>query len=273
MSEEKYKRPIEKEEKVKSAGEVEQPRFRVIKHVRWKNGPETPVVIGEYATREEAQKHDPGAVDEPQDDIDGYWTSIDDVSQETKGKDQSTPEELQKAEKMMTGDEKHQSFHRERAYIEPVDLELMGSVSVQAVEKFSAEETFGANKDHLIMSDRFKEWFLTKAEENVPAQTLKAYKLSRGPLQAHTFDMRGNRAEISLVHLWELLSRQLHGNAGILLIERGSGLSNMFYTRDVDNNLRVVIAMWVAGAGKWSLNASSVKEAADWNEAGQIFLR
>lgn len=151
-------------------------------------------------------------------------------------------------------------------------LKQVTTVAVRAVKKFSAQNTFGAAKPAIklwYLGDNFKQYFLGKVEKNVPAITLAAHQLTKASVDAPVLAELGDRAETSLAHLWELLTKQANGEAGVLLT---NGYANIFYIKDADGTLWAVLAFWHAGRG-WRVSARSVGDPRRWRAGRQVFSR
>jgi hypothetical protein len=66
----------------------------------------------------------------------------------------------------------------------------------------------------------------------------------------------GSRAEVPLAHLWELLTKQphgesdIHGAKGILLFD---GSTNVFYVRGIDDRLWAIGLQWKSFYDGWNI--------------------
>lgn len=155
---------------------------------------------------------------------------------------------------------------------QPPLLTSVTTTSMSAITKFSAKQTFGAKKPAITLwylGDTFKEKMLGKVEHDISATTLTAQALTRDSLDAPILAELGDRAEIFLAHVWDLLTKQANGESGILLT---NGYANIFYVRGTDGNLWAVSAHWHAGCG-WRVDAHSVERPSGWYAGGQVFSR
>ncbi len=153
-------------------------------------------------------------------------------------------------------------------------LKFVCSVSVPAVKKFVASEAFGDNNSAGIkfyIWDNFKTNFLGKVEEDVPATELNIHELTKNSLDAPIRAELGTEyEETKLAHLYEMLKKQAHGEAGDLLV---NGYANIFYIRDTNNNLWAVYAHWGAGFREWRVRAYSVTSPGGWGAGFQVISR
>jgi hypothetical protein len=156
----------------------------------------------------------------------------------------------------------------------PALLALLGSVDVGAVPEFVARDKF-TTKDTpdgvqlYWMNETFQHNFLGKVETDVPECTFQKSRLTKGSLDKPILKELGDRATISLAHLWELLKKQPKGEKGSLLT---NGYANICYVEDERGTLWAVDADWYSGRG-WYVDASSVSGPHDWGAASRVFSR
>jgi hypothetical protein len=151
-------------------------------------------------------------------------------------------------------------------------LKRVATVTVQAVTKFSAEATFGATKPAVKLwglGNNFKRVMLGKVEEAVEATTLTTHTLTKASRDAPILAELGDRAEVSLAHLWQMLLAQANGEKGPLLTNGGWNVS---YIRDASGTLWAVAADWDAGGG-WGVDADSVDSPYGWDAGGRVLSR
>jgi len=151
-------------------------------------------------------------------------------------------------------------------------LKLVVTVTASAVTGFSAKETFGATKPAIrlwYLGDNFKNHFLGKVEENIQAEFLAIHTLTKDSLDAPILAQLGDRAETSLAHFWELLTKQANGEKGTLLT---NGYTNIFYIKDANGTLWAVGAGWHAVNG-WNVSTDSVGNPYGWYAGPQVVSR
>lgn len=149
-------------------------------------------------------------------------------------------------------------------------------VTAPAVAKFVAHDRFTVNIAANLpvrigyLGDNFKKHFLSKTEENVARAELTSFQLTKDSLDRDILAQLGDTAEISLAHLWYLLSLQPNGEPGFLLT---NGYANIFYIRDASGILWAVRADWDAGYGHWGVEAYSVSGPDGWSAGRQVVSR
>jgi len=143
------------------------------------------------------------------------------------------------------------------------------AVPVPGVQYFVA-------KDHLKAAnvgwtgDNFKRLFLNNVEENVHEAKLTVSRLERASLDASILTELGDKAEVKLSCLFDLLKKQSKGEDGVLL---ANGYANIFYIRDADGNLWAVYADWDSGDHCWGVEAYSVESPFGWRDGDHVFSR
>lgn len=80
----------------------------------------------------------------------------------------------------------------------------------------------------------------------------------------------GDRAEVMLHQIYDLLKKQSKGEIGPLLT---NGYSNIFYVRDQDGVLRVIDLVWCGGV--WNISAGFFKNPCGgvWSDEFRVFSR
>lgn len=154
-------------------------------------------------------------------------------------------------------------------------LTLVATVKDVAVESFVALDKFreGKTTDGVRVAwfgDNFKKNFLGKTEKSVAPTTLRIQKLEKNSPDAPILTDLGDTADTFLANLWELLKKQGSGQKGILLV---NGYANIFYIRDVHNELWAVHASWDAGNDGWYVGADSVTSPGGWDAGCQVVSR
>ena len=148
-------------------------------------------------------------------------------------------------------------------------LKRVASVAVPAVQRFVAGDCL---KEANVgwTGDNFKRLFLDKIGENVPEANLAVSRLEEASLDAPILKELGDRAEVSLAHMFDLLKRQAHGEEGILLT---NGYANIFYVHDRNNTLWAVSARWDSARRDWYVEAHSIKNPNGWSDGHLVFSR
>ena len=159
-------------------------------------------------------------------------------------------------------------------------LAVGGRVVGGLLRKLTAVQVKGATrfvaKDHLTDTNvgwtggNFKAHFLDKVEENVGDANVAVQCLEQSSLDAPILAELGERAEIKLAHLFNLLTKQSNGQEGTLLV---NGYANIAYIRDAEGTLWAVDAGWDSGSGDWYVEAYSVEDPDRWDAGRQILAR
>jgi len=139
-------------------------------------------------------------------------------------------------------------------------LEQFAITDVSGAEKFVVKNAFGPDNPAGIkfwLGYNFKKHFLGLVEENVPATELMINTLVKLSLDAPIIAELGNRVEIMLAHLYELISRQSNG-------------AYLSYICGTDGNRWAVNADWYSTDREWSLDANSVENPPPWREGSQV---
>jgi hypothetical protein len=136
--------------------------------------------------------------------------------------------------------------------------ELVGSMTpVKTVERFAVADHFrtGEVKGVRIafVSDNFREKFGKKVEQNTPPGQIHVYRLIKDSLDAPIITVLGDKHELTLAELWQLVADQGQGEKGPLLTD---GYANICYVRADQGVLWAVDAFWDGGG--WGFSAGSV---------------
>ena len=155
-------------------------------------------------------------------------------------------------------------------------LDHVGTVAVDAVERFAVSEKFHAGRDaqggvniHWI---GFNTNILHKVEENVPAADLMLFVLRESSRDIPIIAELGGEEikEVKLAQIWELLKRQARGESGVLLT---NGFANIFYVRDVNGELWAVGVCWRSTTHGWLIDALTVDYPNVWFRGSLVISR
>lgn len=117
-------------------------------------------------------------------------------------------------------------------------LFLVTMVATTAVKSFVAQNKFRIGETDGVkigwLGENFKKNFLSVVEVGVAGVTLRIHRLEKDSLDAPILEELGETMETALARMWGLLKKQGHGQKGALLV---NGYANIFYLRDVDNEL------------------------------------
>lgn len=145
-------------------------------------------------------------------------------------------------------------------------LRQINTVATSGAKKFVARD---ALKDANVgwTDGNFKKLFLDKVEEDVGDATIAVYRLNKDSLDAMIFAELGNRAEVKLVHFFELLKRQSKGENGALL---RNGYPNVAYIKGNNGSVWAFFASWRSGLGCWFVSAQSFEVSCGWDAGSQV---
>lgn len=149
-------------------------------------------------------------------------------------------------------------------------LKRIVTITVPAVQRFVCDDEVLKEANVLWTGDNFDCLFKGKVEENVPEQKLAVSRLERASLDAPILTELGDKAEVSLTYMFDLLKKQSKGEDGVLLT---NGYANIFYVRGIDGNLWAVDARWSSGNRYWDVGAYSVENPDGCYGGSQIFSR
>lgn len=156
------------------------------------------------------------------------------------------------------------------------EAQLLKSVDVVVIPTiclFVAEKLFVGDSRARIagFGTNFQGWFFGKVEELLPETQICYTQLTRPSLASQILAELGDKAEISLSHIYELIFRQSNGENGVLV----NGW-NSFYVRDISGVLRIVEVRWDNvswGPVGWWLNAHSIDSPGRQDVNRRIFFR
>lgn len=152
-------------------------------------------------------------------------------------------------------------------------LTEIATVEVPAVAKFVAADHFksGVAGIKFWFGDNFKNNFLDKVEENVPATTLAIHRLNRssvdGPIRK---ELGPEREETALAYFYELIKSQPKGEEGKLPTD---GTWIIAYIKDDKENLWAVRSYWRSLRREWSLDAYSVGRPLGCSQGSRVLSR
>ena len=150
-------------------------------------------------------------------------------------------------------------------------LGKLSTIVLSATGKFIASDHFSTDSKEVKISwlgDNFQREFLAKVEEPQAGIELCYAKLKKASIDAPILAELGDRAEITLASIWELLKKQPKGESGKLLT---NGYANIFYVRDAKRVFWVVDVYWYCGG--WGVDADSVEDPGEWHAGGPVFSR
>lgn len=160
-----------------------------------------------------------------------------------------------------------------RTQKEPL-LELVGTVKMPAVKKFVARKKFcaGETTDGVPIAwlgDNFKNNFLGKTEENVPAAELKNQRLRKGSLDKPILAELGGEkaAKIFLANFWEILREKTRNG------ETGWMFGYILADEDDDDTLWAVDAARFSAGDGWAVRAYSVESPLEWSAGVEVVSR
>ena len=116
----------------------------------------------------------------------------------------------------------------------------------------------------------FSKWFLSKREMPFVGSTLHYKELSFYSIDGPIIEELGGKemVETTLAEIFSLIEKQPNGEPGSLLT---NGNANIFYVKDVDGVLRVVLVSWHRGG--WSFHANPVMDRYGWGCKSRVFAR
>lgn len=156
-------------------------------------------------------------------------------------------------------------------------IDMIGTTKTSATtEKFVAKEKFLKDSKEVKFYGiwgNFTKWFLPgegKIEGSLGEQELRYGNLVKNSVDGQIITELGGKekAETSLIELYDLLKRQANGGEGVLLT---NGYANIFYIRDESGILRAV-SVHGAGVG-WNVRAYSVVSLRGWGAGNRVFSR
>ena len=120
-------------------------------------------------------------------------------------------------------------------------------------------------------SEIFKANFFGKIEGSEGEHTLSSWRLEKNSVDILIRAELGGYKETTLRDIFHLLAFQLHGQGGDLLVD---GHANIFFVRNVNDNLWTVCVRWSPSSNCWWFEANSVENVLDqrnWRGGSQVF--
>lgn len=154
-----------------------------------------------------------------------------------------------------------------------------------AVFKFAAYDHFEvdtrreAQVQICSMATDFGMRFVCMTENNIEASSLSAHTLLRAAPCSDVLAELGDRAEIPLAHIWELLCRQRHGEkdsiltSEMLLVDEITFNTNVFFGRDKNGDLWAIFLDWKSFYKGWNIGVRRVEDPYPLREGSRIFSR
>jgi len=142
-------------------------------------------------------------------------------------------------------------------------LKRSGTIRVSGAKRFVARGAFGPDNPAGVkfwLNENFKNNFLGKVEEGVPAAELAVQTLTKASRDSLIMDELGDKKETFLSYLYELTGRQPRGEIGDLSVER----VYLFYIRDATGKFWAVRADWRSHGREWCVFASPVSGPGEW---------
>ena len=159
-----------------------------------------------------------------------------------------------------------QAAAADKLRLEPATVVMMnGAERFVAADHFQEDISPGAVVQIAKVGDGFQAAFGGRVEINMTLAVLSVTRLSRKATDQEILDVLGARAEVALVYIWGLLTRQPHGESGTLSLNHPNG----FYIRDAKGALWSVYIGWY-GDG-WCLHAYEAGPVTWDADADQIF--
>jgi len=151
-------------------------------------------------------------------------------------------------------------------------LSCFATQTVDGALRFVCDEATLKAANVGCMGENFKRIFLNKVEENIPDANLVASQLKKASLDAPILTDLGEKAETSLVYMFDLIKEQANSYPSILLTNSSA---NVFYIRDNDRNLWAVSVAGSQGPGVlfWRIEASSLGNQQRWPAHCRFFSR
>ena len=140
------------------------------------------------------------------------------------------------------------------------------TIPVVATKHFVAREHIkSANIGH--MGPNFKEHFLDRVEEDIPAVNLVVRRLSRSLtddiIRGELARLKENQ-NIFLAHFFQILKCQADGQSGLLIADKNIAYINYFW---------VIFAYWDLANRKWDVYANSMPSriSIGWGVGNKVF--
>ncbi len=149
-------------------------------------------------------------------------------------------------------------------------LKLVTTVPVHAVPRFVAADAFEKhNPDGIkfFLEPDFRQYFLGKVEEGVPAGVIALHALKRDAQDAPIMAELGDKVHITLAHFYQLIKAQAQGQAGPMFT---NGCRNIAYIVGDDGNLWAVSAYWHSNVHVWFMDVQLAEDLFEWNRGDQV---
>jgi hypothetical protein len=156
-------------------------------------------------------------------------------------------------------------------------LKYLKTVQLPAVKSLVAATKFKTGTHDGVKitwrGDNFKNHFLGINQYHTLAVKLRVHQLRQAAKDPAIIEALGGEGlvETTLAHLWAMLKQQGQGEDkdGGLLVNCNA---NIFYIRDVDNQLWAVGCRWRAGYG-WDVEALPLAYPYAWRAGARVFSR
>ena len=148
-------------------------------------------------------------------------------------------------------------------------LKRSGTIRVSGAKRFVARGAFGPDNPAGVkfwLNENFKNNFLGKVEEGVPAAELAVQTLTKASRDSLIMDELGDKKETFLSYLYELTSCQPRGEKGDLSID----WVYIFYIRDATGVIWAVDASWNSDFREWYVLADPVSSPVVWRSGPQV---
>lgn len=140
-------------------------------------------------------------------------------------------------------------------------LKWVATVTVPAVQRFVVKDCLKAANIGWT-GDNFNRLLKGKVEKDVPKANLVIHRLERASLDVPILAELGDKAEVKLSYLIDLLKKQKDGKDGVLLT---NGYANISYVCDTKGNLWAVNTRWDPEYCFWSIEVDiSIKRPVRW---------
>ena len=134
-------------------------------------------------------------------------------------------------------------------------------------EYFKMDSSKKARCKIMALGNDFRENFLGKVEENIPARTLVVSELQEHSRSQDILALLGDRAETALAHVFELLCDQRNGETGAL---NADGRGNVVYARDMTGTLRDMSLTWFNQPRGWFIDSFEIGGQHGWPRTSRV---
>lgn len=146
-------------------------------------------------------------------------------------------------------------------------LRKVATAQVSANKRFVSDDKAAKRANVGYRSDQFKRLFGDKVEQNVSAATVAVHSLEKESMNSPILAKLGEKAQLPLAYLFELMEKQSNGQQGKLLT---NGYANIVYAVGNDGNIWAVGARWHSRCRDWGVCARSVEVPDPWRAGGRI---